>query len=332
MSLRPFRLPSDLPVMTELLPHAFQYPENPAWSLQEDELQSFLTFVTTARRLWPLVSVLRRFSPALRDVLHGFIWEEDTKPVGLVNISRDGTSDDWVISNVGVLPNYRRRGIARKLVEAAVGLARTHRAAHVRLDVIAGNVPAYDLYASLGFVHFASSTALQHDAPAPAADVPKPGGYAATPLAPTQWRPYYELARRITPPEVVVYQPVTPEHFRMPASMQIVVRLINSLSGVHDRGLVMRAEGGQQIVATMALDAHGRGNGMNSCRLLLDPAHGQLAPYLVRATLRTFAQLSPRNRIQCHIPNWQTALIEAARSGGFTEQHGSHSMGMRLSE
>ena len=63
MSLRPFRLPSDLPVMTELLPHAFQYPENPTWSLQEDELQSFLTFVATARRLWPLVSVLRRFSP-----------------------------------------------------------------------------------------------------------------------------------------------------------------------------------------------------------------------------------------------------------------------------
>src|SRR5579871_1562176 len=114
MPLRPFRLPADLPLMTEIMPKAFQYPENPAWSLQDDELQSFLDLTTTARRLWPLLSVLRRFSPALRDVLHGFIWEEDALPVGLVNISRDGGSEDWVISNVGVLPEYRRRGIARK--------------------------------------------------------------------------------------------------------------------------------------------------------------------------------------------------------------------------
>ena len=184
MSLRPFRLPADLPLMIDLIPKSFQYPENPEWSVQEDEVQSFLDVVNTARRLWPLFSVLFKLSPTLRDVLHGFIWEEDGKPVGIVNVSRDGSTEDWMIANVGVLPEFRRRGIARKLVVAAIDLAREHRAQHVLLDVIAGNTPAYDLYVALGFAHFASSINLLHDAPeAPAPDYPMPEGYTVRRLA-----------------------------------------------------------------------------------------------------------------------------------------------------
>ena len=316
--------------MTEILPQSFQYPENPEWSLQDDELQSILDMANTARRLWPLFSVLWKISPPLRDVLHGFIWEENAKPVGIVNVSRDGASDDWVISNVGVLPDYRRRGIARKLVEAAVDLAQQHRAKHVLLDVIAGNTPAYDLYTSLGFTHFTSMIELRHDAPAPAADCPMPDGYTATRLAPTRWQPYYELARRITPAAVEKFRPVTPQNFRSPPSIQVVMWLINSFSGVRDRGLVVRADREQQVVATTSLSAHIRGSGMNVCGMMLDPEHGQLAPHLLHSVLRTFQQLSPHNRIQCRIPNWQPALIEAARSSGFSEQCEGHSLGMKL--
>ncbi len=330
MSLRPFRLPSDLQLMSELLPKSFQYPENPAWSLQDDELQNLLSLVSTARRLWPLIAVLQRFSPALRDVLHGFIWEEDSKPVGLVNISRDGNSNDWVISNVGVIPDYRRHGIARKLVEAAVALARAHHGERVRLDVIAGNDPAYELYASLGFAHFATSTALQHDPPSSAVDPPLPDGYTATPTSPTRWQAFFELARRVTPREVETYQPVTPKRFRVPASMRVIMRLINGLSGVRARGLIVRAASTRQIVATMSLEAHSRGPGMNSCTMMLDPGHSQVAPYLVDTTLYVLAQLSAHNRVQCHIPNWQPALIEAAQASGFSRQYESYSMGMNL--
>jgi GNAT superfamily N-acetyltransferase len=332
MSLRPFRLPADLSLMIDLLPPSFQYPENPAWSLQDDELQSLLGLVSTARRLWPLISAMQRFTPALRDVLHGFIWEEYSRPVGLVNISRDGSGDDWVISNVGVLPEYRRRGIARKLVEAAIGLARARRGARLRLDVIAGNDPAYELYASLGFAHFATSTALQHDPPSFVANPPPPDGYAATPTPPMRWRPFFELAQRSTPPEVEAYQPVTIERFRVPASMRAMARLINSMSGVRTRGVVVREAGGsgRQIVATTKIEAHARGGGLNACTMMIDPGHGQVAPYLVGTTLHAFAQLSPRNRIECHIPNWQPALIEAARANGFSRQYESYSMGMQL--
>jgi hypothetical protein len=215
-------------------------------------------------------------------------------------------------------------------VEAALDFARAQRARHVRLDVIAGNDPAYELYTSLGFAPFASSTTLQCDAPTLAAESPLPDGYAAALTPPTKWRPFHELAHRITPGEVAVYQPATPEAFRIPASMRVVTRLINSLSGVHDRGLIVRTAGGRQIVASTSLEAHARGRGRNVCRMLLDPTHGQLAPYLVNATLSIFARLSPRNRIQCHIPHWQSALINAAESSGFRRQYDSRSLGITL--
>ncbi len=330
MSLRPFRLPADLRLMMEILPQSFQYPENPEWSLQDDELQSFLSMANTARRLWPIFSVLWKISPSLSDVLHGFIWEENAKPVGIVNISREGTSDDWLISNVAVLPAYRRRGIARKLVEAAVDLAHEHHAKHVLLDVIAGNSPAYELYTTLGFTHFESALELRHDAPSPAASFPIPNGYTVTRCAPNQWQPFYELARRITPAEVEKFRPVTTQHFRNPASMQLVISLINTFSGVHDRGLVIRADSGREIVATARLSAHTRGSGMNFCAVMLDPEHSKLAPYLFKSTLGTLQQLSPHNRIQCQVPTWQPALIEAAQSSGFREHTEGHSLGMEL--
>jgi ribosomal protein S18 acetylase RimI-like enzyme len=338
MPLRPFRLPADLDVMMELLPRSFHYPENPDWSVQEDEKQSFLDMANAARRLWPIFSVLFKVSPSLRDVLHGFIWEEDGQPVGIVNVSRDGTSDEWLIANVGVLPEYRRKGIARKLVVAAVGLAKEHHAAHVLLDVIAGNTPAYDLYLSLGFTHFSSSVVLRHDAPSSAADYSHPdtvpAGYTTTSLAPAHWQPFYELAKRVSPPEVQKFRPVTIQKFRNPPSMRTVFWLMNSLSGVQERGLVIRTDkdktAGDSTVATAFVSAHTRGSAMNFSRLLLDPAHPQLADHLVASTLDTFRRLSPRSRIECQIPTWQPDLLVAAKLCGFQEQYESHTMGMQV--
>jgi GNAT superfamily N-acetyltransferase len=332
MSLRPFRLPADLSLMAKLLPVAFQYPENPDWSLQTDEIEGVLRMVKSARRLWPLFSLLMKFSPAARDVLHGCVWEEDGQPVGMVNISRDGTTDDWLIANVAVLPTYRRRGIARALVEAAISLARKHHAKGVLLDVIAGNTPAYDLYANLGFAHFTSSVQLRHAAPAPAltAEVRLPPGYTTTALSSQAWRPYFELAHRITPPEVQRFRPATEQQFRMAASIRFLLLLLNTFTGIRERGLLVRTGTDQQIVAAMRLSAHTRGAEMNTCTMWLDQAHGELASYLVRSALRMSQHWSPRSRIELTVPIWEPALVEAATANDFVLAVEGHSMGMKL--
>ncbi|MFN8420790.1 MAG: GNAT family N-acetyltransferase [Anaerolineae bacterium] len=192
--LREFKFPADTDVLFRLLPKAFRYPENPAWSIQQDEVQNMQDTMKMVRRLWPLLAVVGALSPAFRNAFRGFIWQEDNKAVGLVNTGTQGTGGRWFIGNVGVLPDYRRRGLARKLVEASVDLARRNKATMVWLDVIPGNVPAYKLYENLGFVHYDSAVELEQNGATTPAAIPLPQGYRLEPAAQFDWRPRYELA------------------------------------------------------------------------------------------------------------------------------------------
>lgn len=71
-------------------------------------------------------------------------------PVGLTMLSiRDAAG--W-ISGVGVLPQHRRRGVAREMVTAVIRNARMCAIHDLRLEVLTQNTRALPLYESLGFV------------------------------------------------------------------------------------------------------------------------------------------------------------------------------------
>jgi ribosomal protein S18 acetylase RimI-like enzyme len=334
MTLRPFKMPGDARVLAELIPAAFQYPENPAWSIQSDEVDSILDLMRSAERLWPLFAALSVVSPAIRDAFDGFIWEEDGRAVGSVNVGRQGAGTTWLISNVAVLPAYRRRGIARKLTEAAIGLVRQRGGRTVVLDVIAGNVPAYDLYRSLGFEHFSSTLELNctGEVPAPAWS----SGFTLVPRSAFAWRPEYELARRITPAGIQRYRPVEAAGLRLPVVLRPPVAVLMSLSGMSERRAAVHvaapgAAGDRaQVVATVHYTARRRAGGFNQCELLLDPAHAALAPCLVGYALHAIQRVSPGRRIQLAIQSWQDALVEAARAAGCKPHVELNNLGLAL--
>jgi GNAT superfamily N-acetyltransferase len=323
--------------MIQILPKAFQYPDHPEWSIQTDELEGILRLVKTARRLWPLFFVLSKTSPQMQDFLRGYIWEEDGQPVGLVNVSRIGSSNDWMIANVAVLPAYRGRGIARRLVAAAVELAEARGAQRIVLDVVKGNTPAFQLYNSMNFVLFTSAAVLRRSPVGKIdAQVKPPTGYFASRVPPYRWQPFYTLSLETTPTEIQEYRPVTVEHFRISPVLQMVSGLFGSLSGVHEQGLVCQQQasgtstGSPRVVAAASISMQTRG-GMNTARLILDEKeHAELAPYLVSQVLYTIAQRSPRSRVECQIPNWQPSLIEAAKAFGFHADLEMESMGLRV--
>ena len=69
---------------------------------------------------------------------------------GVVDVALDGPA----MSEVGgmwVYPAYRRVGIGRALLNAALGWSRGNQAREVSLVVVASNTPAITLYASAGF-------------------------------------------------------------------------------------------------------------------------------------------------------------------------------------
>ena len=113
--------------------------------------------------------------------LNGFVWEEDGVVVGNLSlIPYAGLAYSYyLIANVAVHPEYRRRGIARRLTTAAIEQARRRRAQSVWLHVRAENNAANDLYRSLGFVERASRTTW-HSKPDTTADLFLTAGSSAT--------------------------------------------------------------------------------------------------------------------------------------------------------
>jgi ribosomal protein S18 acetylase RimI-like enzyme len=128
----------------------------------------------------------------------GFVWVESGRIVGTLSLlSVDGDPHRWVIANVAVDPDHRRRGIGRALVRAAIDLAKQRRARTVVLQVDRSNQGARDLYASLGFQ--VTSTRTSWIRPR---GLPRPGAVA---LAGSrhrnfpEWREQWELGCRVWP-------------------------------------------------------------------------------------------------------------------------------------
>ncbi len=85
--------------------------------------------------------------------LEGFVWEEQGRIVGNLSLRRasPGWNQGRIIGNVVVHPDYRGRGIARALMEAAEQAARAEGARWIGLEVRTDNVAACTLYEHLGF-------------------------------------------------------------------------------------------------------------------------------------------------------------------------------------
>ncbi|MDO5131752.1 MAG: ribosomal protein S18-alanine N-acetyltransferase [Eubacteriales bacterium] len=75
--------------------------------------------------------------------------EDREKIVGICGVKKIFEEGD--ISNVAVHPDYRRKGICRRMLETLLSEARNDGVTDFTLEVRAGNTPAVRLYESLGF-------------------------------------------------------------------------------------------------------------------------------------------------------------------------------------
>lgn len=83
----------------------------------------------------------------------GFVWEEEGRVVGNLSIFPFQTPHgvEYLIANVAVHPDFRRRGIARLLTERALDYIRERGGHRAWLNVRQDNLAAVSLYRQLGF-------------------------------------------------------------------------------------------------------------------------------------------------------------------------------------
>ena len=95
--------------------------------------------------------------------LSGYIWEENGEIVGNVSLIpyRHKKKKIYLIANVAVRQDYRRRGIGRSLTAAAIHHAQARRAAATWLHVRDDKPGAIALYLSLGFEELTRRTLWQ---------------------------------------------------------------------------------------------------------------------------------------------------------------------------
>jgi ribosomal protein S18 acetylase RimI-like enzyme len=336
MSIRKLSLPNDFKLFESLIPATFIYPENEAWNVQADERDMLVDLGRNMRRMWPMLRVATAFSGGVSKLLPGWVWEERAKPVGIVNMQRRGKTDQWVITNVGVLPESRRRGIARKLVAAAIEDIERRGGRTVLLDVIATNMPARTLYEQLGFEQFSGSVQLNYQGEGQAkANVPAlPEGYRRGKLDFFDWETRFNLENRLIAQNEARFEPVEAARFRQPGYLRLILPLIWYAMGVEAQEFTYQTHSasaeGPQVVARSRRELRKRSGGLNAISIRLDPTHGILAPHMIEGLLSELLAQTPDRRIVLDIPEWDQAGLAAAKSAGFEERFRFHRMGLKL--
>lgn len=133
--------------VAELLALCFSGEVDDGWRSAVRELQ-VLSHVA------PLLKLLLWFTPEQNILTNGFVWVEDGRVVGNVSTQPSETQNStWMIANVAVHPECRRRGLARQMMNATLEYIRKQGGRAVILQVDDENLGAFDLYRQLGFAH-----------------------------------------------------------------------------------------------------------------------------------------------------------------------------------
>jgi len=180
--LRPFNPVRDMGPVAELIEVAFGVDLGP-------EGREAVRGMRAAAYMGPLLWVLG-------DLVSGYVWVEEKQVVGNVTLSR--SRGGYLVSNLAVHPDYRRRGIARRLMEAVIGRVEKSRAPWVALEVRRDNRAAKGLYEKLGFVRVDAWTEMRL---VETVDLVLREGPAVRELEPTEWREGYRLWKGALPKE-----------------------------------------------------------------------------------------------------------------------------------
>jgi len=315
--LRPADPSRDMGQITALIEEAFGGDLTPPGREALRELKIMSHFA-------PFLWLLDRTSPEFHETLRGFVWVEEGRIVGNVNVGRtDPYSGRWLISNVAVRPNCQGRGIAHHLVQAAIDLAREHGGEYALLQVHTDNTSACRLYQDLGFEQIAAATEMRLKS------IGKLGNWDIGKLLPVyqstnlrrrsyrEWRKEYRLALEATSKEMQWLNPLRHDQFRVGLDQRVSNWLTNLLRGRDEVRLAV--EEGNRFVATLTITAsHWRGH--HRLELMVHPDHrGQLEDMLVTKALSILGDYPERAVVVTH-PAEHREAIEVLKSYGFTEK------------
>ncbi len=260
------------------------------------------------------------YAPVFPENVSGFVWMEDGQLVGNVTISQDeGRLDRYMISNVAVKPNYRRQGIARALMQAAIEQLHNRAARWVLLNVRPNNTGAIRLYRDLGFEEIEMrgewSAPPQVLGRQPAVE---PVG-RLVPMRPSDRRAAFELLHASTPASVQQFRPVQLGEFGPNWEDRLTERIADWIVGQATRRWVLELDG--RVAALLMV----RGQRLASPQRIAIRVHpdynGKVESALVRFSLDYLRRFS-RREIRAQGTSTHPQLVSALEQNGFHFSNG----------
>ncbi|WP_299027994.1 GNAT family N-acetyltransferase [uncultured Thermanaerothrix sp.] len=219
--IRPLHLPQDILAVADLIEVCFANTMDPdGWEYLR------------RMRTWGL-QYHNGFSasPASPPPMNGFVWEEEGRIVGNLNIVMPRVkSQHPLIVNVAVHPDYRRRGIAKRLTEKAIHYLKSWDYPSVWLQVREDNLAALRLYEGLGFRERARRTTWT--ATPSNKTHPRPLSAHIRPRQPAEWPLQAAWLERIYPEQVVWNLPLDLQRFR-PGFLNCLRNLVSETPRLH---------------------------------------------------------------------------------------------------
>ncbi|MCA9980220.1 MAG: GNAT family N-acetyltransferase [Anaerolineales bacterium] len=165
----------------------------------------------------------------------GFVWERDKRIVGNVSLLTTETKGRYLIANVAVYPELRRRGIARRLMQETLQWTADNHGREVYLQVEANNHGARYLYETLGFQAIDSATSWSMPFsrlaglhfPVQSLGPDRFAGFYLRPLRGEDWRVAYQLDTLAFHPDLNWPDPLPADIYRN-SLRQWWSRLLNS--------------------------------------------------------------------------------------------------------
>lgn len=256
--LRPVNLRTDLRPLADLIEMVFADSMDSAGRSAIREMR-YLSHLGYGLKL------LARLNDLALGISLGFVYVSDGKLVGNVSVYPaqypKEMGETWILANVAVHPDYRRRGIAGSLVEASLEMIRRRAGARVILQVNYDNVAAQRLYERHGFIYERAWRIWRRSGFVGSAA-------AAAPLLPVaqlngnEWTAEFALAQSARPNGrggIGWLKPVHRNLFYMP----LWKRLLRLMSLTGAERLAIRDETGSAILASCWLE---RAMGFSSVR------------------------------------------------------------------
>jgi ribosomal protein S18 acetylase RimI-like enzyme len=287
--IRPVNVKTDLAPLADLIELAFADTMDSSGRAAIRELRTLSRFGTG-------LGMLAGMNDLVQGIGLGYVWIQDERLVGNVSIYSANVPADrrqtWIIANVAVHPEYRGRGIARRLMQTSLeaiakrGATRS-RPVNAILQVEQNNLPARKLYDSLGFVqegtwkHWRRSTGTRLQ--------PLEHSPYLTQRRRGEWRAEYALAQRIRPHGLGWQRPLHPGLFHRSLATALS-DLINMRS--FER-LVVRSEDEKYVRASLWIE---RAFAAASVQLMLlvDPDYqGAYDEALVHLAVQRYGARSP---------------------------------------